>query len=307
MGMSDVGAEIHVLLEQCMQPLGHWLPIPEIADEGLNLVRLIDPQERLPTVECEELASGFAGLAGLLEERIFESLKEALGKQTDTEADRLYSDIREYVVRHPVVGREELSKFCGALPTQLWHCVQHRFYEPVAGGPAGRVTVCVSCGNTLREAAGGYLCTTQACMASQSSKPGDEVEVATVLRLRKALRQYWLEPGFDEIRLYDKLRSAGLPARLYPHSDRVDIDLGDDTSVGIDLKAYASPELLGKRIKERPGGLLHYEVRLLVIPDWLVRRTPGYLERLRAALESSPVRCLCASDAERELAHAREA
>ena len=66
------------------------------------------------------------------------------------------------------------------------------------------------------------------------------------MRLSKGLRQYWFEPGIDEIRMFDRLVAAGLPARLYPHRDRVDIDMGENDDIGIDLKSYTSPELLAE-------------------------------------------------------------
>ena len=84
--------------------------------------------------------------------------------------------------------------------------------------------------------------------------------------------------------LFDALVGAGLSPRLYPHRDRVDIDLGAASGVGMDLKAYASPELLGRRLKKRPGGLVFYTQRWLVVPDWLASATPGYMDRLKWAL-----------------------
>ena len=85
--------------------------------------------------------------------------------------------------------------------------------------------------------------------------------------------------------------------------DRVDIAVGD---TGIDLKSYASPELLGDKVRRNKGGLSHYRHKWLVIPDWLVARTPGYLDRLRHALEdaASSIRCLSASEALKEAGHA---
>jgi hypothetical protein len=52
------------------------------------------------------------------------------------------------------------------------------------------------------------------------------------------------------------------------------------------------------------GGLVHYKHKWLVIPDRLIQRIPAYLERLRSALGSSPVRVLAASAVREELSGA---
>ena len=166
------------------------------------------------------------------------------------------------------------------------------------------VRLCGHCANLMKRAPTGLVCSTAACAAQSPPKAGQAVPAANLMRLTKGLRQYWLEPGIDEIRMHDRLVAAGLTSRLYPHRDRVDIDLGESNSVGIDLKAYSSPELLGARMSRRPGGLSHYGRKWLVIPDWLVSRTPGYLERLSAALEQSAIQCMSVSQAVKELTRA---
>ena len=67
--------------------------------------------------------------------------------------------------------------------------------------------------------------------------------------------------------------------------------------VGLDLKAYASPELVGRKLKKRPGGLAFYAHRWLVVPDWLAAATPGYMDRLRGALGAGPIQAMTTSEA----------
>jgi hypothetical protein len=121
--------------------------------------------------------------------------------------------------------------------------------------------------------------------------------------LRWPIRRYWFEPAVDELRLRDGLAEAGVPVRMYPDFDRVDLDLGPGSAVGIDVKAYRSPELLGSRITRKPGGLLNYEQPVLVIPDWVVRQTVDYVPRLIRHLEGARIRVLTLSDALREFGH----
>lgn len=289
LGLSDTTSEIHNLLALCTQPLGEWLALPEVLAEGLGPVRLIDPEQLMPTLEAEGLAEDVAGLASLVEEQLFGDFREALAKLTPAQADEVYTAVRGFVVRHSVVNQKELEAFLEDLPSGVANRVRMGFYEPLSARLDGSegVALCSRCGNLTKAhagGAGGWLCTTAACQQHgaapmKAAQPGIEH-----FRLARGLRQYWLEPGIDEVLLLDALQVAGLSPRLYPHRDRVDIDLGADSGVGLDLKAYASPELLGRRLKKRPGGLAFYTQRWLVVPDWLANATPGYMDRLKGAL-----------------------
>lgn len=305
-GLSDIGAEIHQLLATCKQPLGEWLPVAAIKDAGLTSVRLVDPEDRMPTLEAEDLAAGFSGATGLLEEQVFAAFQDALSKQPSKDADEYYSQVREFVVRNPVIQRSKMFRFYGGLPTPVWTCIDQQFYEPVPSSLVAEdeATLCSHCGNIIAMSAGALRCTTAACCAEHGSSPGRTVPTADLYRLNKALRKYWFEPGIDELRLADKLEALGHKVRLYPNRDTVDLDLGEGSLVGVDLKAYSSPELLGERLKRRPGGLRTYKKPLLVIPDWLARRVPNYIDRVSACLEGSAVRALTLSDAVEEIGHA---
>ena len=119
------------------------------------------------------------------------------------------------------------------------------------------------------------------------------IDAAGARRVQRSIHQYWVEPGIDEIFLFDALIQEGLPARLYPEQDKVDIAVGN---IGMDLKTYASPEILGAKFKKGIGGLAFFERKWLLIPDWLLKLTPNYLQRLRAAMgEQSRERVVCMS------------
>jgi hypothetical protein len=312
LGLTDATSEIHNLLALCKQPLGEWMPLPEVLDQGLAPVRLIDPAQLMPTLEAESLAEDVAGLASLVEEQLFGDFREALAKLPPSKADGVYTVVRCLVVRHPVVRLKELETLLEDVPSDVANRVRMGFYEPLAARLDGSdgVALCARCGNVAKSHAGGlggWLCATSACVQHGPTSPKFEnAGAGEQFRLNRGLRQYWLEPGIDEVRLYDALAAKGLKPRLYPHRDRVDIDLGPDSGIGIDLKAYASPELLGRRLKKRPGGLAHYAHRWLVVPDWLAAGTPGYMERLCHALGgigASPIQAMTATQAlERALA-----
>lgn len=303
LGLDDTTSEIHNLLALCTKSFGDWLPLPEVLAEGLGPVRLIDPEQLMPTLEAEGLAEDVAGLASLVEEQLFGDFREALGKLTTSQADEVYTAVRGFVVRHPVVNQKELEAFLEDLPSGVANRVRMGFYETLSARLDGSdgVALCSRCENlTTAHAggAGGWLCTTSACQQHGAAPMKPAPAGVEHFRLARGLRQYWLEPGIDEVLLFDALQSAGLSPRLYPHRDRVDIDLGAASGVGLDLKAYASPELLGRRLKKRPGGLAYYTQRWLVVPDWLANATPGYMERLKGALgPANPIQAMTVGQA----------
>lgn len=302
LGLSDSVAEVHNLLALCTKPLAEWLPLPEVLEQGLGPVRLIDPEQLMPTLEAEGLSEDVAGLASLVEEQLFGDFREALSKLVPSQADAVYTAVRGFVVRHPVVRLHELESFLEDMPSAVANRVRMGFYEPLPprSDDSDSMALCERCGNLAKPHAGGvgWLCATSACVQNGPTEPRFvPVHGEEYFRLNRGLRQYWLEPGIDEVRLFEALSVQGLTPRLYPHRDRVDIDLGQGSDVGIDLKAYASPELLGRRLKKRQGGLAHYANRWLVIPDWLTKATPGYIERLRATLGAGPIHAMTSSQA----------
>jgi len=294
LGLSDVGAEIHELLFHCTRPLGEWLPLPSIHADRLSDVVLLDSDEGVPTREAEELAQRFVSATASIEELIFGRFREQLTKSSRLAASSYYTRVREFVVRHPVATGDQLAKIAAEVPSAIGILINQQFYEPVPQGWAveGKLPICGHCANALEANDTGYTCRTRACADTLPSSQGALYALEDSLRLTRGLRQYWQEPGFDEVRVFDALIAAGFNPVLYPQFDRVDIEVGD---VGIDLKAYVSPELLASRLERNIGGLAHYRHKLLVVPDRLIRRVPAYLERLQVAMPSSSVRAVPAS------------
>jgi len=84
-----------------------------------------------------------------------------------------------------------------------------------------------------------------------------------------------------EIRLHDELRRAGVDVMLYPRDDTADV--GRSHELGIDVKSYSCPRLLGETLSDRLGGLATFDQRYVAIPDSMVNRHPYYLDDLRRA------------------------
>lgn len=295
-GLPDCGAEIHALLAACRHPLGDWLPVDVIEEQGLADVRLIDQEEATPTPEAEELARNFGSLSATLEEHLFSKFKEALAAFPSAHASHYYTQIREFVIRHPVVSAATLHEFGGELPSRLWAVLDQQFYIDIPRGWAvdDQVTCCKHCGDAMRPGKAGLVCRTHACAVARPAASGGVHSVHALRRCHQGIKQYWVEPGVDEIRLFDALTALGLPVVLFPQQDKVDLAFDD---VGIDLKAYASPEILGRKLARHLGGLADYPTRWLVVPDALASARTHYLARLRRALGGCDVAVMTVSEA----------
>jgi len=282
-GLVDFGAEIHVLLEACTQPLGTWLKIDDVRSQGLDLTVLIHADEGVPTYEAQELAAGFSTLTSSLEEQLFMKLSEQLKQFPEQDADAYYTNIREFVVRNPICTPHDLNRL--DISSLLWTVLQQECYQPVPDSWAigGEVPICAHCHNAMRPGNLGLICRTAACATDLPPLVGSRLPARGMLRVSRGIRRYWVEPGFDEIRMFDRLRAQDIPCSLYPHRDRVDIAIND--TIGLDLKSYTSPEMLGQKLRRSIAGLAYYDARIIVLPDRTLTNVPSYLIRLKAAAE----------------------
>ena len=301
-GLSDRAAEIHDLLACCTKPLGDWLPISEVTEHGLATIALINLEDGMPTLEAEVISVGFSGITATLEEQLFAKFMELIGRYPQDTGNAYYTTIREFVVRHPICTPEDLKQLGKELPSTIWIAIQQQFYESVPESWAIRdqIPICDYCGNAMSQGKAGLVCRTTACSRAKPASSTRALPKADLLRVSRGIRQYWVEPGVDELRLYDAITNAGLSATLYPFRDRVDIGCGD---VGIDLKTYASPETLGLRFKRSVGGLAYFAEKWVVVPDWQIAAVPSYLDRLRNSAGRPDLKYLSLSDALAKLKH----
>lgn len=306
-GRPDQAAEIHELLALCGRPLGEWLQDAEVEARGLQRVALVDLDAGAPTMEARALAERFEGHLPREEEQLFHSFLAILRRHFASKAPAAYTAIREWVVRHPLCRTADIQGFLadrrllGPIISAVFS-----FYEPVPLGWTARdgVPVCAHCGNALQPLPRrAFRCRTQACAAVENPSVRAYEDPTDLLRLKRSMMVFWLNPGFDELRLYDALRTAGQAVALWPDMDAVDLAIDD---AGFDMKAYASPEMLASRFETNIGSLAAYRRRALVIPDRLLVEVPHYLQRLRAALPEAArsLECLSASEVLARYAHA---
>lgn len=155
------------------------------------------------------------------------------------------------------------------------------------------VRLCGHCGWTLerydeRTRCGGDFCAviTEGFTQNTGSLA---VPPGSLMRVRKAIRQYIVAPGRYEIELFDTLRNAGIEVELLArlHAYDLHIVVGDQV-LAIDIKDWTYAHLLASKLIpfrtdiSRPWTQAYYAV-----PD-IRARDPAYLAYLRTVTAGEP-------------------
>jgi hypothetical protein len=288
-GRDNVLGSVHELLVRCQQPLSsdnlglEVFSHPSFAYTGLVL---IDPDQRLPTLDCAELARQASSELDLREQLAFDDLRNISEQFVGREEDA-YSILRLWTVEHPVTTVAGMRSFLQDNGLQLAASFLSTCYEPV--GPrhlvSGELHLCSHCGAPMRRSHGApdlYACSISQCarfdrpVESVAFEFNDETLVA-----KTHILLYWIAPGLDEAAVYRRALQLGLTARAYPGRDACDVSLDGDT-VGIDIKSYASPYVLASALNRSVGGnLAFYSTRIVAINDQVLVRSHGYLDAVR--------------------------
>ncbi len=301
-GGVDEAACVHDLLDRARRPLHTW-GLDALESPGFDLREsvLIDPELRIPTADCQEIAeqSGGVGEQHLLEERCHRELVTASERCGAARKAEVYSLLRGFVVRHPLVRHAELLEFCHqhALRPALRSLREFYTHAPRTWQIDGAVWRCRRCGTMLQPAAPWRGDRFRPCVLRQCREKGPAGAPAQEpyvdgewLLAVDPIQVYWVGPGLDELELFDAAVQAGRDAELYPRSDACDVGV-DGLALGIDAKSYTSPFALGSRLRRKGvGGLMSYQRRILAIGDELLQATPNYLGRVRAAMGSSLIK-----------------
>ena len=291
----DLGDSIHTLSDVARRlAVGEW-GLPQFAAPfRFAEAKLLTSEPVAPTEECRALASK-GGADGILEGVHHLQLREIVQRVRSQSRLQIYSVLRERIVRKPVYERRELSGFLEDEGIVAADEVMRQWSSDIPLGALrrdGSFAICANCGGLLyphRDAARfpDGRCKIGPCREEMpSSTAAQIVEDAAGWRVFKDdILAYWVGPGLAEIRLYDDLRRGGVDVQLYPRDDAADV--GRAHELGIDVKSYACPRLLGDTLSERLGGLTTFDERYVAIPDAIVNRRSGYLEDLRYAYRGS--------------------
>lgn len=264
---------LHQLVADCSQPLGQWAPAALLeGDAALADLVLIDPEVRSPSPECVSLGLEGQNLADVKEDVWFGKLQSLLGTLPlpDSRA-QAYTRLRRFIVAHPAATQAELDELIRELDAitllPLLGPLVHEMYPSLvttAETPVGR---CGHCGSLI-EATNPPHCSSARCREEHAqAQVRDHVDPAQVRVLRGELVLYWVNPGRDELRLYETLKGRRDDVVLYPNQDEVDIGLGGERDIGLDLKDYASMPTLARRFHRELGGLAFYRRGIVVVTD----------------------------------------
>jgi hypothetical protein len=298
-GMTDRAACVHSVLEKSRHKLDSeaWdLSVFRQPEFRFGSVVLIDPELRVPTADCDEIArlSGSFGEDNAIEYKLYERLQDATEKMGVRRQHQAYTALRELMGRWSLISEPALWDYLEERDlTPLQKMVIETFFDRVpdiwlVDGLAHR---CAHCGSLIRSQVNrdrfpDGRCPIRQCDGFFDPKVGEKIDPAQgdLLIAKPQILTYWTGPAIDELAIFDAARNLGLNAELYPDSDLCDISI-DDRQIGIDVKSYFSPVSLALRLNRSIGGLIHYRRRILAISDRSIEFNPGYLSTLRSVLD----------------------
>ncbi|MDJ0553260.1 MAG: hypothetical protein QNJ68_02210 [Microcoleaceae cyanobacterium MO_207.B10] len=300
-GKADKAACIHTILERARYPLSadEWeLEIFRHPDFRFRQATLIEPELRVPTSDCAEIANstGAFGEDNVIQRNLYERLIQITEQLGSRRQHKAYTAIREMFGRRSLIGEYQLLDYIEENElTPVQGKIIEAFFDRVQDiwlidGLAHR---CGYCGTLLRPHPNQKRFPLGRCPIRQCENyEPREAKVSEKLDPKKEplliakpqILTYWTGPGIDEIAIFDVARKNGLDTELYPDSDKCDIGV-NGRSIGIDAKSYTSPVSLGLRLNRSIGGLKYYRRRIIAVSDRLVRDNPDYLSSLESTLE----------------------
>ena len=270
-------------IEQKLEPPKSVWDFLDLANQPLKQWYLILPDELLRasllengylTETCLELALDNPDVEAELTE--WDIVGEALSTARDAGEPELYRAFRQFLIENPLIESFDLQRLAPEL--RRLKPVLSRAYEevPTLHRHKGNYWRCETCGDLLQLVRDGWCCETH-YVTPQRSPRGLPINTKdTVLRLKRGLRRYVFKPGLAELELATKLEKLNLRVELWPNYDAYDlrIQFADGEVWAVDVKDWANPYLLAKRISALPP-TPKFDKAFFVFPDR--RKTERYL------------------------------
>ncbi|PTA67374.1 restriction endonuclease-related protein [Deinococcus arcticus] len=266
---------LHRLVANCMLPLGEWAPALLLGVDGAwRDLRLIDPELRVPTLECRGLAEEGGNVDDLRENVWHAKVREELKRiPLERVRDEAYRTLRRFVVTHALARQAELDAAVSALDDLTLGAtlgpLLAEMYTPAHAGEHGRLLErCAACGSRVEVRGGEPRCASERCRErAPVLSVRDVLTVEEAWLLKRELLLFWAEPGQVEIALFDALRAQRDDVELYPRQDEVDVSVGEGRDVGIDVKDYTLIPQLARRFDQGAGDLALYRRKIVVVTD----------------------------------------
>ncbi len=305
----------------CAKPLSEW-PFSGsfISEAGFNQTdRLIDldllnADNCGLTSLCEDWArSRLDARSEIDEERIMPAIRDIC--RTASRGQKIYTDVREFIITHPVVSESDLDEFCQDLPTGIFNLLSAEggAYVPVPSSLTwkDRFHVCPYCGSILMPTdaiapSGSDVCHERRCR-DKRKRPAQVIEAnGRVRRLINGMRRYVAEAGKSEIRLKEQLTESGIQVELWPDLDAYDLLLTfpNNQRWAIDVKDWVDPIALGLYVSRRGPSAIPNHPRwdrgFYVFPDDLKTKRPTYVaqftEECQEILEAHGIQAMFMRD-----------
>jgi len=298
-GLTDSAACVHTVLERARYSLvsDPWkLEVFRSSDFRFGAVTLIDPDLRVPTSDCSEIAgiSGAFGEDNVIEHRLHRYLRETTERMGSRRQHKAYTALRELVGRYSLIGERQLLDYLvDNNLTPLQGTIIDTFFDPVPDiwlikGIAHR---CAHCGTLMRPHPNKKIfpegrCPIRQCNSRKKAKVSQKLDQThdRLLIAKPQILTYWTGPAIDELEIFDTARQYELNAELYPESDLCDVSI-NERAIGIDAKSYTSPVSLALRLNRSIGGLIHYRRRIITVSDQLIEENPSYISTLKSTLD----------------------
>lgn len=287
-GVEDIGSSIHLIMAVASRPMGLW-GVPSFAGSfKYRDVELVDESSGVPTEDCKELARLGGSEVDANEDIHHEQLRAAVQSYPAAQRNSAYTSIREFAVRNPVCSFDALQRFItnghlhGARAiSSLYRSIPQ---DAISNGTA---CLCGRCGSLLWPVSDPAFprgrCRVRQCAIRGDTAIGETISDPSMHRLAStAVLAFWVGPGLDEVALHDELSARGSSVALYPMSDAADVGV-DNLEVGLDVKSYSSPLVLGARLSRGIGRLTLFKRKVIVIPDYKIRLNSRYIDDLEAS------------------------
>lgn len=284
-------------------PLGQWpadlTPAGITGDEIL-----VDPETCAPTQACLELAMPVADAVSELFENVI--IAEAREACRAARSPKSYTAFRRLLTTRPVLTAADLIALAAEIELMPALEVIRRCYEPAPAAflTDGAYRLCGRCGCLLVPLKnGGFRCELDRCRNDGGTTPGPELPAAArVLQLSRPLRVFVTSPGLAETELETSLVKPPLRLKpeMWPQFDTYDlrVPFPDGSAWAVDVKDWASPSLLGARMRPLPPDP-PYNRAFIVVPEYRFRVREDYARAFKSALPPSLDRTITiCSDAE---------
>lgn len=268
------------LLQWCRRPLASWPLDLSIETVGPSDTLLFDGQ---PTQVCQEWAVDAMDVeAEVLERQLLQEVLEVCRSANKPEA---YVAFRRLLIEHPVLTALEWHTQTSA---PVLSRVADQLRNAYAPAPPecivdGQIHCCYACGNLLvRAVAGKLVCSDDRCARTKPTRTDRTfAERDGILWLTRELRTFIAAPGRAELRLADVLNKRGAAVELWPAFDAYDLAIrfADGEVWGVDVKDWANPFLLARRVQPIPR-TPSWNQAFFVFPESRLKR-PDYLRAFR--------------------------